>query len=157
MPVTLYTICDEGTFVYGGWKRFPSQTCRTHKHTNASHLTDLNDYTGGVTLKKKPRSVTTQKVIYTHPAVRRINKHTQPPTHTQTDRQWMTQSHLLLIGAFTDTRCTRRAPAGSPLVFTLTEPLKDTQVQWNDFLVPHSTTRPQLDSHQNTWWKLVYW
>lgn len=41
----------------------------------------------------------------------------------------MIQSHLLLIGAFTDARCTGVAPAGSPLVLTSTDPLKEIHAQ----------------------------
>lgn len=49
-------------------------------------------------------------------------------THTHTET--MTQSHLLLIGAFTATKCTGVAPTGSPLVYALcTDPLKETQAQ----------------------------
>lgn len=74
----------------------------------------------------------TKSYLYTSSSNTHKQTHPTTHTHTQTNTQWMTRSHLLLIGAFTDTRCTRVAPAGCPLVFALTEPFKrDTSsVKW---------------------------
>ena len=154
MSVTLYIICDEGIFVYGGFKRSPSQTCRTHKDTNASHLPLFNNHTPNIRrwhVEEIQKCENTKS--HSHTSSRHTHKQTHPSTHTHTT---MTQSHLFLIGAFTDSRCTGVAPAGSPLVFTLADPLKETG-SVKLFLVLHSTTRPHLDSHQNTLWKVVYW
>lgn len=158
---------------YMGGGNGPHHRSAGHTNIQLHHLPVLNIHTHNFWrwhLEEETRSLTTQKVTHTHPTGTCINKHTHtythPPIHTRTHAcththtthtQTMTQSHLLLIGTFTDTRCTGVAPAGFPHVFTLTDSLKETQGQWNDYFVLHSTIRPHLDSHLNTMWKLVYY